>query len=195
MSPSKSPGLILASTSPYRAELLGRLGLPFTRTAPEVDETPLADESPADLARRLGAAKARAVALKAPDSVVIGSDQVAVVDGRTVGKPGDEPTAIAQLKAASARDVSFLTAVTVCAPDQSLHYLDVTRVVFRRLSDDEISRYVKAEQPFNCAGSFKAEGLGISLFDHIDARDPTGLIGLPLIWLAGALRRCGYRLP
>ncbi|MEO1574014.1 MAG: nucleoside triphosphate pyrophosphatase [Pseudomonadota bacterium] len=187
--------LVLASTSPYRAELLGRLGLPFSQVAPDVDEAPQPEEAPADLARRLGAAKARVVAATAGDSVVIGSDQVAVIDGKPVGKPGDDATACAQLRAASGRDVSFLTAVTVCAPDQALHYLDVTRVAFRHLGDDEIRRYVAAEQPLNCAGSFKAEGLGIALFEQIEARDPTGLIGLPLIWLADALRRCGYRLP
>lgn len=193
--PVKAPSLVLASTSPYRAELLRRLGCDFEAIAPEVDETPHAGESPAALVQRLAQRKAGNVAERHPESVVIGSDQVATFDGKIIGKPGTPEVAIAQLRRASGRDVTFLTAVSVQQDGQICANLDVTRVAFRRLADDEIERYVKRERPLNCAGSFKAEGLGISLFERIEATDPTGLIGLPLIWLSDALRAFGYRLP
>lgn len=193
--PVKAPELLLASTSRYRAALLDRLGIRFNAIAPEADETPRAGESPAELVRRLAHLKAANVAERHPEATVIGSDQVATFDHRIVGKPGQPDKAMAQLKAASGKDVTFLTAVSVQQGGRECATMDVTRVAFRTLQDEEIARYVAQEQPLDCAGSFKAEGLGITLFEHIDAKDPTALIGLPLIWLSQALRDLGYRLP
>lgn len=188
--------LILASTSPYRAELLARLRLPFEVLAPRVDETALADESPQALSRRLAAAKADAVAGLAPDAWVIGSDQVAECDGRALGKPGARTAAIAQLASMSGAEVVFHTAVCVAHAARGRHaHEDVTMVRVRVLDADAIARYVDAEQPFDCAGSFKSEGLGIALFDAIESRDPTALIGLPLIATARLLRRAGFTVP
>lgn len=187
--------LILASTSPYRGELLARLGVPFEARAPGIDETARPGEPAAALASRLARTKAEAAAGAVPGAVVIGADQVACLGKRVLGKPGTADRARAQLRAASGGEVAFLTAVTVLAPGGQRHHLDVTRVLFRSLTDDEIDRYVAVDAPLDCAGSFKAERLGIALFERIDARDPTGLIGLPLIWLAGALREFGYSVP
>jgi septum formation protein len=188
--------LVLASTSRYRRELLGRLGLPFEVDRPEVDETPLAGESPADTAVRLARAKALAVAQRHPGAWVIGSDQVADLDGRALGKAGGREPALAQLQACSGKRVVFQTALClVRAGDSSLAALDLTEVVFRTLGREEILRYLDAEQPYDCAGSFKCEGLGITLFDAIHSQDPTALVGLPLIALSRALREAGYRLP
>lgn len=187
--------LILASTSPYRRELLARLRLPFDVARPEVDEVALPGETPPDTARRLAQAKAAAVARREPGAWVIGSDQVAELDGRPLGKPGGREAAIAQLLAMSGRVVRFSTALSLHGGDTHLQALDETRVHFRKLQADEIARYVDAEQPFDCAGSFKSEGLGIALFDAIESRDPTALIGLPLIALSGLLRKAGFALP
>jgi septum formation protein len=188
--------LLLASTSIYRRELLARLGLPFDTARPETDETPLPGEAPAALAARLAVAKAAAVAALHPQAWVIGSDQVAEFDGRPIGKPGDRAGALAQLAAMSGREVRFLTGLCVLRHGQApLTALDTTVVRFRELSAEEIARYVDAEQPYDCAGSFKSEGLGISLFKAIESRDPTALIGLPLIATARLLREAGYRLP
>lgn len=188
--------LVLASTSRYRRELLGRLGLPFTVDRPDVDESPRPGESPPDLARRLAEAKAREVARRHPGAWVLGSDQVADRDGLPLGKPGDRETARRQLAAASGREVCFHTAFCLVRDEApALAGLDLTRVRFRTLDDETILRYLDAEQPYDCAGSFKCEGLGISLFEAIENRDPTALVGLPLIAVAGALRRAGYRLP
>ena len=190
------PRLVLASTSRYRAELLARLRLPFDSARPEVDETPRPGEPPASLALRLAAAKARAIAALHADAVVIGSDQVASCDGRALGKPGTREAAIAQLQAMSGREAVFLTAVAVAAPGGGLDTaLDTTTVRFRPLSDDKIARYVDAERPLDCAGSFKCEGLGIALFEAIESRDPTALVGLPLIATARLLRGAGFALP
>lgn len=189
------PRLVLASTSPYRRELLARLRLPFDTVRPEVDERPLADESPEALALRLAVAKARVVALSRPEACVVGSDQVADFDGRPLGKPGDRATAIAQLVAMSGRSVAFRTAVAVATGDALDSALDTTLVRFRRLAMAEIERYVDLEQPFDCAGSFKCEGLGISLFEAIESRDPTALVGLPLVATARLLRASGFALP
>lgn len=167
----------------------------FDAVAPGVDEKRRTDEAPDLLARRLADAKVAAVARRNRGAVVIGSDQVAVIDGQILGKPGCESTACAQLARASGRDVAFLTAVCVRSPGTVSRHLDVTRVAFRELDPAQIERYVATEKPLDCAGSFKAEGLGIALFTHIESRDPTGLIGLPLIWLAAALRERGYRVP
>ena len=188
--------LILASTSRYRRELLTRLGLEFHCVSPQVDESPLARESPSALAERLALAKASAVAHQHPAAVVIGSDQVAELDGEGLGKPHTHERAQAQLSVCSGRAVTFHTAVCVIAPGRPpLAFRDETRVHFRTLDADEIERYLRREQPYDCAGSFKSEGLGATLFESIENRDPTALIGLPLIALARALRSCGYLLP
>lgn len=190
------PGLVLASTSPYRRELLSRLRVPFDTARPEVDETPADGEAPDALALRLAVAKATAVAATRADAWVIGSDQVAASGGRALGKPGDRANAIAQLRAMSGREVAFLTAVAVVRDGAGpFVHLDTTRVRFRELDEGEIERYVDAERPFDCAGSFKSEGLGIALFEAIDSADPTALVGLPLIATARLLRRAGFALP
>jgi septum formation protein len=187
--------LVLASTSPYRRELLARLRLPFDVVRPEVDETPAPGEPPATLALRLARAKAAAVAAAHPDAWVIGSDQVADLDGVPLGKSGGRAAAIDQLTAMSNRAVVFRTAVSVRRGDATHDALDATRVRFRPLAREEIERYVDAEQPFDCAGSFKSEGLGIALFDAIETHDPTALIGLPMIATARLLRLAGFALP
>lgn len=193
---SAAPRLILASTSIYRRELLGRLGLAFDTVRPEVDETPRPGEAPEALARRLSRAKAEAVAARHPGAWVIGSDQVAEFDGRPIGKPGDHPRAVEQLRAMSGREVRFQTGLCLArAGHAPFEELDCTAVRFRTLATEEIERYLAAERPYDCAGSFKSEGLGIALFDAIENRDPTALIGLPLIATARLLRRAGFALP
>ena len=191
------PRLILASTSRYRRELLERLRLPFDVARPEVDETALPDESPRNLSIRLAEAKAQAVATRQTgDTWALGSDQVAEVEGRALGKPGGREGAIGQLQAMSGRIVRFHTALCLAHADgRSFDGIDLTEVHFRELSDAEIERYVDAEQPFDCAGSFKSEGLGIALFERIDNRDPTALIGLPMIATCDLLRQAGFALP
>lgn len=183
--------LILASTSRYRRELLGRLGLPFETASPNAPEEPMAGEAPAAMAARLALAKARAIA--APDAIVIGSDQVASLEGRLLRKPGAHAAALAQLTACQGKTVVFDTAVAVLdtASDQVATHTDRTTVRFRRLDERALDAYVRLEQPFDCAGSFKSEGLGVALFERIDSEDPTALIGLPLIWVAAALRNAG----
>ncbi|MDS4012858.1 MAG: Maf family nucleotide pyrophosphatase [Candidatus Accumulibacter sp.] len=182
--------LVLASTSPYRRELLGRLGLPFVTANPKVDETPLVGEKPAATALRLAEAKARAVTGDHPSALIIGSDQVACLDGRIFGKPGTHPAAVDQLRALRGRSVSFITAVCLLdAPTGRVQTRSVpTRVTFRGLTDEEIERYLEREQPYNCAGSAKSEGLGIVLLERIEGDDPNALIGLPLIALCTLLR-------
>ena len=188
--------LLLASTSRYRAGLLARLGLPFEVSSPGTDEAALPGESPAALAVRLAAAKARDVARQHPGAWVIGSDQTAALDAHTLGKPGTHAAARAQLQAMSGRSLAFLTAVAVVAPDgHCLSELDTTTVRFRTLHDAEIERYLLAETPYDCAGSFKSEGLGITLFDAIESSDPSALVGLPLIATARLLRTSGFVLP
>lgn len=189
--------LILASTSAYRRALLGRLRLAFDVVRPDVDETPLPGESPRESAVRLAQAKACAVAIQqADDAWVLGSDQVAELDGQSLGKPGGRDAAIAQLQAMSGHQVHFHTALCLAHPDgRNLRGIDLTEVHFRTLDDAEIARYVDAEQPYDCAGSFKSEGLGITLFDRIGNRDPTALVGLPLIATCRLLRQAGFTLP
>ncbi len=188
--------LLLASTSRYRRELLQRLGLPFEVAAPAVDEASLTGETPATTATRLAQAKAEALVGTNTDAWVLGSDQVAALERRTLGKPGGHDRALAQLMAMSGRSVEFLTAVCLARADgQCFHALDVTTVRFRALHEDEVRRYLEAEQPYDCAGSFKAEGLGIALFESIQSEDPTGLIGLPLIATARLLRQAGFAVP
>jgi septum formation protein len=191
-----TPRLLLASTSRYRRGLLQRLGLPFDVAAPAVAEAPLPGEEPLATARRLAQAKADALTGQHPDAWVLGSDQVATLDQRTLGKPGGFDAALAQLMAMSGRSVDFLTAVCLAhAGGESLHALDITTVRFRELHEDEVRRYLQAEEPYDCAGSFKAEGLGIALFESIRSEDPTGLIGLPLIATARLLRQAGFAVP
>jgi len=189
--------LVLASTSVYRRQLLDRFRLPFTVHSPGIDESLLPNEEAITLVHRLAKAKAEAVALRYPDSVIIGSDQVAVRGATILGKPGTAEAAVAQLKAASGAQILFQTAVHVIDPQRQHDegHVDTTWVKFRTLTDDEITRYVQAEKPLDCAGAFKAEALGITLFERIDCHDPTALTGLPLIWLAGALRRAGFQVP
>lgn len=195
--PSSLTRLILASTSLYRRQLLERLCLPFTVHSPGVDESVQGSEDVTGLVYRLAKAKAEAVAVRYPDSVIIGSDQAAVRGATILGKPGTADSAIAQLKAASGAQIVFHTAIHVIDPQHQRHeaHIDTTVVKFRSLSDEEIARYVAADNPLDCAGAFKAEALGITLFERIDSQDPTALTGLPLIWLSGALRRAGFMLP
>ena len=195
-SPAPRP-LVLGSTSVYRRELLQRLRLPFTVAAPAVDETPLPGEPPAQLAQRLALAKAHAVATLHPEAVVIGSDQVADLAGQPLGKPGDHARATAQLQRMRGHTVVFHTAVAVVCHASGFAQADLApvRVRFRELSDVEIERYLRAEQPYDCAGSAKSEGLGISLLEAIDSDDPTALIGLPLIRTCRLLRAAGLVLP
>ncbi len=186
--------LILASTSRYRRELLSRLRVSFAVQSPAVDETPLPGEAPALLAERLALAKAQAVAAQQPMAWVIGSDQVADLHGQAIGKPGTHERAVAQLQAMRGRAVVFQTAVAVVAPGfAQVRRVPVT-VRFRALSDAEIERYLRLEQPYDCAGSAKSEGLGITLLDAIESDDPTALIGLPLIATAALLRDAGFPL-
>lgn len=185
------PSLILASTSRYRQELLSRLRLPFEAVAPQVDETPLPGEAPAALAERLALAKARAVAATHADAVVIGSDQVADLDGEALGKPGSHEAAHAQLRRMSGREVVFQTAVAVVAPGLAAIERAEVRVRFRELTDTAIDAYLHADRPYDCAGSAKVESLGIALLDAVQSDDPTALIGLPLIRTCQLLRRAG----
>ena len=187
------PSLILGSTSRYRRELLERLRLPFEVRSPDVDETPQDGEAPAALALRLALAKAHAVAAQAPNAVVIGSDQVADLDGRPIGKPGNHERAVAQLRSMRGKSIVFQTAVAVVHRQAGFEAsaLVPVRVRFRELSDDEIEHYLRAEQPYDCAGSAKSEGLGITLLTAIESDDPTALIGLPLIRTGELLRQAG----
>ncbi len=199
MQPSAPPdaasaaSLILASTSPYRRELLARLRLPFAVVSPQVDETPLPDESPATLSERLALAKALAVARRFPQALVLGSDQVADLDGQAIGKPGTHERAVQQLRAMRGRSVVFRTALAACRASDGFQRLDRADVVvrFRELSDAEIETYLRIEQPYDCAGSAKCETLGITLLAAIDSDDPTALVGLPLIRTAVMLRAAG----
>jgi septum formation protein len=189
--------LILASTSPYRRMLLERLGVRFSVEPPAVEETRALNEAPEALARRLAEAKAQAVAARHPQAVVIGSDQVASAGEAVLGKPGEASRAREQLARLSGAVALFHTACTLVCADRgfSARHLDTTRVVFRMLTPAEIDRYISRERPFDCAGSFKVETLGISLLERIEGDDPTGIIGLPLIWVAATLRSLGYEVP
>jgi len=190
---STQPRLVLASTSPYRKALLERLQLAFETARPEVDETRLADESAEALVARLAEAKARAVAQGRDDALVIGSDQVAVLDGDILGKPGGHEQAVAQLMRASGKAVRFLTGLCLVNAATGKAQLEVVpfEVTFRTLTPEQIEHYLRREQPYNCAGSFKSEGLGIALFERLQGDDPNTLIGLPLIRLTRMLEREG----
>lgn len=192
------PALLLASSSPYRRELLERLQLPFTWQSPSIDETRLEDESGTDLVKRLAEEKARALADRHPDHLIIGSDQVAVLgNGEILGKPHDLPRAQQQLRAASGSSVTFLTGLALLNSNTGQCQVDCVpfTVHFRPLSDERILRYLQREQPFDCAGSFKSEGLGISLFRSTEGKDATSLIGLPLIRLVDMLLNEGVEIP
>ncbi len=188
--------LILGSTSRYRKELLSRLQIPFETAAPDVDETPHINESPKDLALRLALAKARAVALKNPEAIVIGSDQVADLEGAPLSKPGNHTNATLQLQRMRGKTVIFQTALSVVCIATGYQRTDLAevKVKFRDLSDAEIESYLRAEEPYDCAGSAKSEGLGIVLLDAIENDDPTALIGLPLIRTCQMLREAGVKL-
>ncbi|WP_373332423.1 nucleoside triphosphate pyrophosphatase [Thiopseudomonas alkaliphila] len=189
--------IILASSSPYRQQLLQRLGLPFSAVAPAIDETPRPEEAPQQLVQRLALEKAEALAERFPQHLIIGSDQVCVRQQQILGKPHTHQAATVQLQAASDQELYFYTGLTVLnsATQQSLSDCVSTTVKFRPLSAAQIERYLQAEQPYDCAGSFKAEGLGISLFRYLRSDDPTALIGLPLIALTTLLQQLGQRLP
>ena len=197
MSASASFTLVLASTSRYRRELLARLALPFETAAPDVDETPRAGEAPRDLALRLALEKAQAVAARKPQAIVIGSDQVADLHGQPLGKPGTHERAAAQLARMSGQTVLFHTAVAVVQASRGFAQSSLATVTvrFRTLDAATIERYLLAEQPYDCAGSAKSEGLGIALLQAIESDDPTALIGLPLIRTAQLLRAAGLTLP
>ena len=195
--PSNLPPIVLASSSSYRRELLARLQLPFTCHSPEIDETPLAGESAQELVQRLALSKARALAEQYPQHLIIGSDQVAVLDGKIIGKPLHAEGATQQLSAASGRSLVFLTGLAVIDTRTQLEQVDLVpfTVHFRTLNAAQIQRYIAAEQPFDCAGSFKSEGLGVSLFQATEGSDATSLIGLPLIRLCDMLNACGIAVP
>ncbi len=195
---SRVPRIILASGSAYRRELLGRLQLPFESISPDIDETAQPGEAPEATALRLAREKAAAIAARAPDALVIGSDQVATLDGLQIGKPGDHARALAQLQLMRGRQVVFHTALCLldarldpAAPDAVQVENVQTLVTFRDLPDAELDAYLRIEQPYDCAGSAKNEALGIALLERIDSSDPTALTGLPLIALTGMLRRAG----
>jgi MAF protein len=189
--------LVLGSTSPFRRELLQRLGLEFHIAAPQIDESRLAGESPERLVARLAVQKARAVADAYPDALIIGSDQVAEIDGEILGKPGTRENAIAQLLQASGRTVTFHTGLCLlnAASDTAQVFVEPFRVHFRALTRAQVERYLDREQPYGCAGSFKSEGLGISLFSRLEGDDPNALIGLPLIRLVEMLEKEGISVP
>ena len=195
--PSTLPPIVLASSSSYRRELLTRLQLPFTCHSPDIDETPQANESAQTLVQRLALSKARALAQHYPQHIIIGSDQVAVLDGKIIGKPLHAEGATQQLSAASGRSLVFLTGLAVIDTRTQVEHLDLVpfTVRFRTLNAAQIQRYIAAEQPFDCAGSFKSEGLGVSLFRATEGSDATSLVGLPLIRLCDMLNTCGIAVP
>jgi septum formation protein len=188
--------IVLGSSSPYRRELLSRLKVEFEVDLPHVDESPRTGETPRAIALRLAVEKARAVAAKHPDAAVIGSDQVADLAGEPLGKPGTHERAVEQLRRMSGQVVVFHTAVAVVCRDTGFEQLDLApvRVTFRKLDDDEIENYLRAEEPYDCAGSARSEGLGIALLESIESDDPSALVGLPLIRTCRMLRAAGVRL-
>lgn len=190
------PQLVLASTSPFRKQLLEKLKLEFVTDSPEIDESRLPDETPEQLVARLAEQKAMAVAARQPENLIIGSDQVAVIDGEILGKPGNHDKAVAQLKAASGRRVTFLTGLCLYNSATGDSQVEVVPfgVVFRELNESQIENYLKIEQPYNCAGSFKSEAMGIALFEKLEGEDPNTLIGLPLIRLVRMLEAEGVRV-
>ncbi len=196
LTPSNNKALILASSSPYRAELLSRLQVAFKQTSPDIDESAMSNETPNKLVTRLALKKAKALEKEYPHALIIASDQVAVLNGQVLGKPGDHLTATRQLQNAAGHNVTFLTSLCLYNSQTQRYQLDVVeyKVSFRDLSDDEIENYLRRETPYDCAGSFKSEGLGIALFSRQEGDDPTALIGLPLIRLISMLRNEDYHI-
>jgi septum formation protein len=192
-----APRLVLASTSRYRRDLLARLQMPFAIANPSIEETALPEESPRSMAVRLAGNKAAAVRSAYPDALIIGSDQVAVVNGEVLGKPGDHSRAVSQLQRVSGKHVEFLTAVCLlnARTDEQQTYIETIKVKMRELDNAEIERYLSKDQPYDCAGSAKIEGLGIALIETLDCPDPSALIGLPLIVLCRMLRKAGVVIP
>lgn len=188
--------LVLASSSPFRKEVLSRLGLPFDTVSPNADETVRENEPPSELVVRLASLKAETAAHDYPDALIIGSDQVAALDGRILGKPGDHQKAVQQLQMASGRSVMFYTGLCLLNSKTGISQTDysIFTVKFRDLTDEQIENYLQKEKPYNCAGSFKSEALGSALFDSLDGDDPTSLIGLPLIKLIRMLEHEGVRV-
>lgn len=195
--PRMKKTLILGSTSPFRREVLNKLRIPFDLAAPDIDETPLVNELPEAMIKRLSLQKAEAVAKEHPNALIISSDQCSVLDGRIIGKPHTYENAFKQLRNSSGRRVSFLTGLCLYDANTQAYQLDLVpfSVDFRELSDEEIDRYLRLDEPYNCAGSFKSEGLGITLFERMVGEDPNTLMGLPLIRLCEMLREYGYALP
>lgn len=196
-STAKLPKIILASTSPFRKALLQKLRLPFITENPAIDETPSPKESVVDMVNRLSLAKAQAVAEKHPDAIIIASDQSATYQGQAVGKPHTYQNAMQQLKQFSGETIHFNTGLVVFdgRTQKTYQTLDITKVSFRTLSETDIHNYLILEEPYQCAGSFKSEGLGITLFSKIEGKDPNALIGLPLIDLTSFLKQCDIQLP
>lgn len=190
------PSLILASSSPFRQELLSRLNIPFESMSPDIDETLLPNEIATDYVCRLAEEKARVIAKEHPDSLVIGSDQCAYLDGNILGKPGNHEKALKQLQNARGKEVVFYTGLSIQQLSTQIKLVDCIkfRVGFRQLSDEQLENYLKTEQPYNCAGSFKSEAYGISLFSYLRGDDPTALIGLPLIRLTAMLEEAGLKV-
>lgn len=189
--------LVLASSSPYRRELLSRLRLSFVSGSPDIDETPLDGEGPLAMVKRLSCAKAEALRKTYPDALIIGSDQCAVLDGRIIGKPGDHAAAVVQLRASSGRSMMVHTGLCLFDAASGDAQVDVVSydILFRELDDAEIEAYLHLEQPYDCAGSVKSEGLGVSLLEHMRGDDPSALVGLPLIRLGAMLREAGLAVP
>lgn len=192
-----SPQILLASSSPYRRQLLEKIGLSFSCESPDIDETPNEQESVQEMVERLSFQKAQALVNKHPNKIIIASDQSASLNNQTLGKPGNFENAFAQLKAQQGQVIFFYTGLVVYNPQNQtyLNALDITKVYFRELSDQQIRNYLLIEQPYDCAGSFKSEGLGITLFSKIENQDPNALIGLPLIELVSLLSKIGLSLP
>jgi MAF protein len=195
--PTPNPTIVLGSTSPFRRELLQRLGLPFSTASPDIDESEKPGESPSELVQRLAREKAQAVAADYPNALVIGSDQVACLNNTIMGKPGARDNAIHQLREASGHCVTFYTGLCLLntATGEAQVVCEPFKVHFRELNQETIERYLDAEEPYNCAGSFKSEGLGIALFEKMEGDDPNALIGLPLIRLVSMLRQEGVQVP
>ena len=185
--------LVLGSSSPFRKALLEKLGLEFETDSPDIDETPLKNESPEDMVARLAKLKALAIAERHPNSIIISSDQCATLDGAIIGKPGEHEAAVEQLTNASDRAVTFYTSLCVMdtSSEQMEELVEPFHVYFRELSETQIENYLRKEEPYNCAGSFKSEGLGIALFERLEGKDPNTLVGLPLIELITMLRKFG----